>query len=234
MTPQALRERLRLRTPEPLQPAPRLGGTLFLVGVTVLSFIFWDSLFLLPLRLLVVTFHELGHALVTILTGGQVLELAVGVNEGGHTLSSGGIGLLILNGGYLGSGAFGLMLLMLTQKEGRGRVLSALLGLGLLATALLWVPFFSFGFFYVTLSGFAFLWASRRLGSDVADLGVRAIGLFSVLYALFDIRVDVFGGTGISDAVKLAYLTGIPAVLWGGSWLLGSVALLWLLRRRWL
>lgn len=230
----ALRERMRMRTSAPLQTTPRRSDLLFLVAVTALSWMFWDSLVLWPFRLLVVTFHELGHALTALLTGGSVAGLQVSFNEGGLTLTQGGFRFLILNGGYLGSAAFGLALLVATRKEGRGKLLSALLGLVLLGTALLWVPIFSFGFLYVSLAGFAFFWVSRRLSGFVADRAVRAIGLFSVLYALFDIRSDVFGGSGVSDAVMLAQLTGIPALLWGGLWLIACLVTLWQSRRWWL
>jgi hypothetical protein len=233
-TLEALRDRMRMRTAAPLQTTPQRSDLLFLIGVTVLSWLFWDSLFLWPFRLLVVTFHELGHALAALLTGGSVAGLQVSFNEGGLTLTRGGIHFLILNGGYLGSAAFGLGLLMATRKEGRGKILSALLGLVLLGTALLWVPIFSFGFLYVSVAGFAFLWVSRRLSGYVADRAVRAIGLFSVLYALFDIRSDVFGGSGVSDAVMLAQLTGVPALLWGGLWLIVCLVTLWQSRRWWL
>ena len=64
---------------------------------------FWDSGFVYPFRILVVFFHEMGHALMTVITGGRVAELGLNHMEGGHTLSMGGNRFLILNAGYLGS-----------------------------------------------------------------------------------------------------------------------------------
>jgi hypothetical protein len=197
------------------------------------SLVFWDSLWLAPFKLLVVTFHELGHALVAILTGGRVLEVMVNLNEGGHTLSEGGIRLLILNGGYLGSLLMGMSLLALARGEGRGRLLLGGLGVSLWAVGLLWVPVLSFGFLYVGLMGLLMLVASRKLPEWAAGWGVRGLGVFSVLYALFDIRSDVFFGAGVSDATMLAGETMVPAVIWGAAWILVGLGLLWK-SRRWL
>lgn len=232
MTAEELRQRMS-GVKQPLSPSPShlSQGPVPLLVFGAVALYFWGNFLFLPLRLLVVTFHELGHALVALLTGGEVLSIQVNIHEGGLTQSVGGWQFLILNGGYLGSLCFGLLLLLLAKKPGRGKLLSFFLGIGLLLVGALWVPL-SFGLAYVLLSGLSFLYLSRRVGADLVDFLVRGIGLFSVFYALFDIRSDVFSGGGISDASMLAELTGIPAVLWGVGWLAVSVALLWVLRRR--
>lgn len=212
-------------------PPARLHGPLPLALMTVAALLFWDSLPLLPLKLLVVTFHELGHALAALLTGGEVLEVVVRWDESGHTLTSGGSRLLILSGGYLGSTLWGLLILMLSRSPGRGRIVIGLLGLGLWAVALRWIPLLSFGFLYAALAGAACLWLSRRQGW-LPELAARCVGLFSVLYALFDIRSDIFSGAGRSDAVMLAEWTGVPAVVWGALWMGMSVGGVYLMRRR--
>lgn len=217
-------------------PSVELAGLaqpVSLLVFTIVSVVFWDSIPLVPLKLLVVTFHELGHAAVALATGGRVVEIVVNWEESGHTLSEGGWPLLILNGGYLGSLMTGVFLLSLTRKEGRGRLLLGALGLGLWMVAALWIPILSFGFGYALVFGGLLLWLSRRAPVWFSEFGSRSIGIFSVLYALFDIRSDVFGSVvGASDAVMLAQRTGIPAVLWGGGWLLAGLSLLWLARRR--
>lgn len=220
--------------PRPTQlPATRIAG-LSILGIGALAF--WDSLFLAPFKLLVVTFHELGHATTALLTGGSVVELVVNVNEGGHTLTSGGSHFLILNGGYLGSLVFGMLLLASVRSQSRGRLMLGLLGVGLWAIAGLWVPLFSFGFVYIVLMGLGFLVASRKAPEDVAGWAVRGLGVFSILYALFDIRSDVFGGVigngGTTDATMLAEKTGIPGILWGVAWLCAGLLALWRARHR--
>jgi len=205
--------------------------------VAALLVVGWDLPVLLPLRLLVVVFHEAGHAIVALLTGGQVLSIQVGLDEGGQTLTSGGARLLILNGGYLGSLAAGIALLRLARSDGRGRTVLALLGLLLGAAAAVWFrPFLSFGFGYTAATAFSLVVLARKAPAAVADWLVRSVGLFSVLYALLDIRSDVLShgfaaGDVPSDAAMLAQLTHVPALLWGLGWVLVGGLLLWRLRR---
>lgn len=212
----------------------RLG--LVLVGVVAL--LAWDQLLLLPLRLLVVVFHESGHALLALLTGGEVLSVTVSADEGGATVTRGGSHFLILNGGYLGSMLAGVLLLWLSRSDGRGRAVLGLLGVLLGLAALAWFrPLVSFGFGYAALTAVAMLGLSARASAAVCDWAVRCVGVFSVLYAIFDIRSDVLdhgfaAGSVPSDAAMLADATGIPALVWGGGWLLIGGLLLWRLRAR--
>lgn len=79
--------------------------------------------------------------------------------------------------------------------------------------------------------GLLLLLASRRPGWDLRRFAMRFFGLFSVLYALVDVRDDVLFGSGVSDATLLAELTHVPALLWGLAWIGAGVAVLWALRR---
>lgn len=211
----------------------RLG--LFLAAVVAI--LAWDSAPLLPLRILVVVFHEAGHALTALLTGGEVVSLSVSAAEGGETLTRGGSRFLILNGGYLGSLVAGLALLRLSRSDGRGRGVLAGLGVVLGLSALVWFrPVLSFGFLYAMVGAAACLGLASRASHAVADWAVRFVGLFSVLYAVLDIRSDVLShglaaGSVPSDAAMLAELTHVPALVWGVVWLLMGGLLVFRLRK---
>lgn len=84
-----------------------------MVGVCVW---FWDSWILWPLKMAVVAVHELGHALMTWVTGGSVVGFGLWIDQSGHVLSQGGNRFLILNAGYLGSLLFGVLLLGLLRR----------------------------------------------------------------------------------------------------------------------
>ena len=215
-----------------------------LLLAAVLGWLFWRSLALLPLRLLVVVFHEAGHALAAVLTGGDVVGIQISPNEGGLTTTAGGWRFLVLNGGYLGSLLFGVVILALGRKPGTGQSLCTLLGLMLLGAALVWFrPILSFGFAYALVVGGALVLLPGRLPVWLTDGFTRFLGVFSVMYALFDIQDDVFrfgffGGSWYgdgpirSDAHMLADLTGIPSVIWGLGWIgLGLLTLV--LTRKW-
>lgn len=223
--------------------APANRRLLSMAILAVFAWVFWSTIWLAPLRLLVVVFHEAGHALMAVLTGGQVEGIEVGLNEGGRTLTRGGSSFLILNGGYLGSLLTGVLLLASVKKPGRGRYVAGALGVVLMLVALLWFrPILSFGFLYAGLAGFGLSLVSTYAPDWFSDGFVRFIGLFSALYALVDIQDDVFrlglfggswyaDGPVVTDAHMLANLTGIPSPVWGIGWLCVGVATLWLTRR---
>lgn len=223
--------------------APSTRSWLVLLTLAVLGALFWRSVWLAPLRILVVVFHECGHALMALATGGSVEGLTVSLNEGGRALTRGGVHFLVLNGGYLGSLAFGVALLAAAKKPGRGRFIISLLGVFLLGAALFWFrPVASFGFMYTTVAGAVLLAMSGYAPPWLADGFVRFLGIFSAMYALIDIQDDVFrnglfggswygGGAGETDAHMLADLTGVPAPLWGLLWLGLSAMALWFSRR---
>lgn len=197
---------------------------------------FWDNPFVWPLKILVVLFHELGHALAALLTGGEVVSIGLSPDQGGVTHTRGGFAFLVLNAGYLGSLAFGVALLAASRTPTSARrgvmVLAALLAVA----TLWWVrPVFSFGFGFAAAVTAALAVLARRGGDDLARWVVRTLGVFSALYALWDVRSDVFSSqAGQSDAGALAELTWIPAPVWGLTWLGLGVGALWVTRAWWL
>ena len=208
-----------------------------IVGLAVLGLVFvvfWHNPLLLPAKLLVVMFHELSHAIACWATGGSVDAIGLAANQGGVTQFRGGWQFVIANAGYVGSLLWGIGLLR-ASRSARANLavggLAVLLGI----VAVLFVrPLISFGFVF-TLAMAAVLGAVSRYGGKVAASPVLdALGVFSVLYALFDIRDDILlGGSGDSDAAALASMTMIPAVVWGVGWLAVGVGALYVTRKWW-
>ncbi|NOY25165.1 MAG: hypothetical protein GXP62_04750 [Oligoflexia bacterium] len=150
----------------------------------------------------------------------------------------GGLQILILNGGYLGSLCAGLALLRLSRTDGRGRFVLGLLGVLLGVAGLWWFrPVLSFGFAYVSLVAILLVGIALRASPVLSDWLVRTVGLFSVLYAALDVRSDVLSyglsaGSTPSDAAALAAATGVPALLWGLGWMLVGGLFLFRFRRQ--
>ena len=164
-----------------------------------------------------------------------MVEIGLSFQEGGHCLTAGGWRFLILNGGYLGSLITGLVVLGLSRRQGVARGLTVTLGLLVLAVTFYWLrPLISFGFLYGLVVGVALVgmgvWAPAWLNWGF----LRLVGLFSVFYALVDVRDDILSGAvdGATDATMLADLTGVPAVVWGVMWVALGGLLLWGFRRR--
>ena len=213
----------------------QLRTGLFIAITALILILFWDSPAVWPLKILVVLFHELGHALAAVLTGGTVLSIGLSPDQGGVTHTSGGWRFAILNAGYLGSLLFGVALLAAGRSPKQARVGVGALSLVLLGATLFWVrPLLSFGFGAAMAFTAASLWLALRAKADLVQLVLRGLGVFSVLYALWDIRSDVFGGTaGVSDASMLAASTWIPPMFWGGLWLAIGVGTLYWTRSWW-
>jgi len=83
-----------------------------LLALTALVMALWTTPVILPLKILVVFFHELSHGLAALLTGGEIVSLSVNPEQGGVTLMRGGSRFAILSAGYVGSLLFGVALLL--------------------------------------------------------------------------------------------------------------------------
>jgi hypothetical protein len=208
---------------------------LALAATGIVALLLWDSMFLWPFKILVVLFHELGHALAAVLTGGEVVEITLSPNQGGLTKTIGGFRFIILNAGYLASLATGVSILALARNPKRAPFVAWGLAAVALITSVLYIPLISFGFAFALLAAVAFALMAKLASAGITQWFLRAIGVFSVLYALFDIRDDVFrvGSGAVTDATMLADLTFIPSYCWGASWLVAGVVILFLLRRWW-
>lgn len=202
---------------------PFLKGHWQLIAVTLLLFVLWPTPVALPLKILIVFLHELAHALVTLLTGGSVVDLSLTIHEGGHVLSRGGNRFLILSAGYLGSLVIGLALLVIALRTEADRsALAALGGLTLVVTVLYVRDLFALIFCAAT--GLAMLATARYLSRPINDMVLRVIGLSSVLYVPYDIFDDTIRRSGArSDAAMLAEEFGGPTLFWGGLWLILSL-----------
>ena len=106
-----------------------------LAGLTLLIVALWQSPVLLPLRILVVFFHELSHALATIATGGTVVAMSINAMEGGQVTSLGGNRFLALSAGYTGSLLIGVALVVLAVRTSLDRLTVGLLGVIMLLVA---------------------------------------------------------------------------------------------------
>lgn len=210
---------------------------LLLAGIVVGIGWAWHHWAMWPLKVFVVLFHELGHAVAAWATGGEVLEIALSPAEGGHTLTRGGSPLLILNAGYLGSMVAGMGLLAGSRNGLVARGVTAVLGVFMLGVDVMFVPWLSFASWFIAACGLVLLAVAFVIPGFILKWFLRGLGVFSVLYAFLDVWSDVFARaldtSVVSDAVLLEQQTGVPALVWGATWM-GLGALLLVLTRKWL
>src|SRR6478609_11136741 len=100
---------------------PQAAALLIAAALSVvLWFIPFAEVLTYPFRIFVTFIHEGGHALAALITGNSVSSLSVATNSSGETYTTqGGLisQLLISSAGYIGSMAFGAILLILIRKS---------------------------------------------------------------------------------------------------------------------
>ncbi len=216
----------------------------------VLWFIPYAELLTYPFRIFVTFIHEGGHALAALVTGNTVDSLSVAMNASGETYTTrGGLfsQVLVSSAGYIGSMAYGSLLLVLIRKAVAARLV--LLGSAGLIFALTMIygvfkPIYSWG----SLSGIPFtLFAgialtvglvalARFASARVATFFVSLLAVQCVLNALIDLKTvfflsSPFGPNVPTDAVNMANATGIPAFFWALGWIALAFVILWIAMR---
>lgn len=196
-----------------------------LAGIMLAIGALWSTPLVYPLKILVVFFHELSHALTAVATGGHIVEIRINAMQGGLAITQGGSSFWVTFSGYVGSLVWGGVLLLLAARTRLDRPVAMALGAMIIAVTALFVrPFFSFGFLFGALTGVGFVISGRMLPGVFNDFLLRVVGLTSMVYAILDIKSDVLDRPGLpSDAVALAEMTHLPALFWGLLWSLISL-----------
>jgi hypothetical protein len=84
--------------------------------------------------MLTIAFHEFGHAMAALLTGGRVESISLDPREGGVTHMRGGISAITLPAGYLGSSLIGGLLIFCGFNIVASKIASIVLGVCFLLT----------------------------------------------------------------------------------------------------
>lgn len=224
-----------------------------LVAATIsvfLWFIPYAEVLTYPFRIFVTFIHEGGHAIAALLTGNSVDSLSVAMNASGETYTTQG-GLIsqmfISSAGYLGSMAFGALLLVLIRKAIAARIVllsCAVLIFGLTMIYGLFKPIFMlnawsgipFTLFAGTLISLGLVLIARFASAKVATFFVSFLAVQCVLNALFDLKTVFFLSTPFTpavptDAVNMARATGIPSIFWAAVWIAVALGILWFAMR---
>jgi len=224
-----------------------------LVAATIsilLWFIPYAEILAYPFRIFVTFIHEGGHAIAALLTGNSVSSLSVATNTSGETYTTqGGLisQVLISSAGYVGSMAFGALLLILIRKSVAARFVllgSAILVFGLTMIYGLFKPLFSgvawSGIPFTLVSGalisVGLVLIARFASAKVASFFVSFLAVQCVLNALFDLKTVFFLSSPFAlpvhtDAVNMYNATGIPSIFWAIVWIALALGILWFAMR---
>ncbi|MCG3269335.1 M50 family metallopeptidase [Yoonia sp. I 8.24] len=202
-----------------------------LIVLTVIVFALWQTPVMTPLKILVVFLHEASHAIAVLLTGGEVVSFSVNQNQGGMVWARGGNRFVTLTAGYLGSLLIGVGLLIAALRTTADRKIIAGLGIAMLLIAAFYIRS-AFALSFTVATGGVMLLLAWKFGHGINDLCLRIIGLSSMFYVPYDIISDTILRAQLqSDARMLAEEFGGTTMIWGGIWLIVSVALIGLCLR---
>lgn len=216
------------------------------VGLWVVSwFVPFADYLVYPLQLFATFVHEGSHALAAFLTGNSVESLTVSPDGSGAVWSrASGLSLLLISSaGYVGTTAFGTLLLVWMRYSFSSRLalylaagfvgtMTILFGfiapsLNLLANVTLLSVVFtvlSGLFLAVSLAAVARFATLRWVNFALAFLAVQCL-----LNAIFSLKslflISTFTDQG-SDAANMAAATGIPSIFWIGLWTVISLIMI--------
>ncbi|MEP6703181.1 MAG: M50 family metallopeptidase [Acidobacteriota bacterium] len=230
---------------------PQLLLLLLATAITLaLYFIPLADYLVYPIRLFVTFIHESGHALMAVVTGGSVKSLTIAADGSGevYSASTGLIGeLLTSSAGYLGTTAFGVLLLFLIRRSFSANKILAALGIFVAAMTVLFTvvsPLINFLSLNTSFSSIVF----TAVAGSVLAAGLVLLGIYSkarlanfavaflavqcLLNAALDL-VNVFfinapfvGADIQTDAGNMAAATGLPGVVWVVIWMGISLVML--------
>lgn len=195
-----------------------------LIALTLIVAFLWSWPVMVPLKILVVFFHEISHGIAAVVTGGEIVSISISADQGGEAWTRGGSRFVTLSAGYLGSLLIGIVLLLCALNSKADRALMGVLAAVMLAVAALYIRE-GFALAFCVVLGVAMLAAAWFLPGDINDLALRVIGLTSIIYVPRDIFSDTIERSFLqSDAYMLGEEFFGTAQFWGGLWILLSIA----------
>ncbi|KAF9730321.1 hypothetical protein PMIN03_003894 [Paraphaeosphaeria minitans] len=171
-----------------------------------------------PFKMLVIAFHEFGHAITACGTGGRVVSISLDPHEGGVTHMRGGKQAITLPAGYLGSSLIGALLTFCGFNINASKICSIVLGVCFLLT--LWWGKRDWLTILTILLAVGLLvacWFIKH--AEPLRFVVLFIGVMSSLYSVWDICDDlILRKVNSSDASVFAKRYGGSSQCWGIIW----------------
>jgi len=188
----------------------------------------WGSLLLYPFTILATWFHEMGHGLAAILTGGSFEQLMIYPDGSGVALSlrpadsSVFSDALVSAAGPLGPPVAGALLLLASRGRRTGRAALAVLAAVLVLSTVIWVRSLV-GWVVLPLIALALLAILLRGSSKAQDFTIQLLGVQACISTyqdvgyLFSAGGSVGGRLQRSDTAAIADSLWLPYWFWGGA-----------------
>ena len=207
-----------------------------LIIMFVAAVVFWNTVFLYPVKLFVVALHELSHGIAAILMGGRIDKIQISPQIGGYCqysipATTGALKkVFVASAGYLGSMLWGALILVLASISRVDRKITFSIGVIMLVLSY-WVIKTGelFGIVFCLGAGLFLMVSAKLLPNRFHDLFLKFLGLSSCLYVIIDIKDDlIVHQAGGNDARAIAQLLGIPhlGLLIGVAWIVIALVIL--------
>ncbi|MBR4329549.1 MAG: M50 family metallopeptidase [Candidatus Riflebacteria bacterium] len=195
------------------------------LALSIIALFFWNSVLILPIKLMTVFFHELSHGLAAIITGGKIIGIELNINQGGVCYHQGGWFLVVASAGYLGSLLWGSTIFLASLKNNISSIITKTIAVILIITTGLWIRNIQAIAITVT-TAVALFYISANLEEKYCSMFLKFVSLVSCFYVVFDIKDDLLDRTiPISDAYQISKRIFPSIMVPAGSYLIG---LLWL------
>jgi hypothetical protein len=201
-----------------------------LLAAATLSIALWAipiaRYIILPLDYLNTHFHELSHAIMALVTGGQPQQINVFADGSGVTNFTGGSIFLTASAGYPGTAILGAILILAGRTPDSAKrtlkILSVILAASLtllirgdlvgIISAVFWIP--------------ALWFASLKLKSENLQFATQFLGVQMCLTAFHSLitLVTISATSDMpTDAQILQQTTWIPSIVWAVAWTVFSL-----------
>ncbi|KHN99316.1 uncharacterized protein MAM_03014 [Metarhizium album ARSEF 1941] len=198
----------------------------YVVAIAILWNVPYLKMILWPFKMLVIAFHEFGHAITAVLTGGKVESISLDPNEGGVTRMRGGISAITLPAGYLGSSLIGALLTFCGFNIVASKVASIVLAVCFLLT-LWWGKRDWLTILTIVLAIGLLIACWFIVHAQALRFVVLFIGVMSSLYSVWDICDDlILRKVNSSDASVFAKRYGGSSQCWGVIWSIISILIM--------
>lgn len=210
---------------------------LYLSIMLLIATLFWNTLFIYPIKLFVVMLHEMSHGIMAVVFGGSIIQIQIDSQIGGYcqyTMEPSFWGsFMTASAGYLGSLFWGSLILIAAVKSVKDKYITLIIGIILLGLSYFVLQSGEmFGTLMTAGLGLFMLVSVKYFSPIFHDLWLKFIGITSCLYVIVDIKDDLIDRTDIgSDADQIATLTGIPSFLIGTIWMIIALLTLFIVLR---
>lgn len=154
------------------------------------SFLFWESSFLFPLKMLSILVHEFWHSLIGIFFNVNGVEFHIYQNETGKTIMDGSIPtigfILTAVAGYIGTTFTGSFFLNFILKDNLKELIFFIFCSLLFLISFILVSIPSLGFF-ISIGWFFFLIIAYFLKKEISFIVFSIIQSFLIFYGFYDL-----------------------------------------------